>query len=313
MASLTDGDIRRYILKGVPLSNPAAEAANYSFQFLPETAGKAEIQSFFRKSTLNAVPCVDRNGKLINIFFRFDQIKIFSESINIPVVIMAGGKGTRLYPYTKILPKPLIPIGDITITEHIINNFIKFGCCNFIMIVNYKKEMIKAYFSETNMPGVSISYADEDNYLGTGGGLSLLRHKLSETFFFTNSDILILGDYGEIYAHHKESGNLLTMLCATKTFSFPYGTVGVDENGRTLFLQEKPSYSFLTNTGFYLIEPRFLDFVPENTFVHITDIIQNCIAKGEKIGVYPVSENQWLDMGNHDDMEKMRNRIGSLE
>jgi NDP-sugar pyrophosphorylase family protein len=119
----------------------------------------------------------------------------------------------------------------------------------------------------------------------------------------------VLGDYSDIYKQHKASGNLLTMVCATKTFSFPYGTVDIGSDGAVKSLLEKPSYSFLTNTGFYLIEPEFFNYIPENTFIHITDIIQNCINQGEKIGIYPISENQWLDMGNHADMEKMADRL----
>jgi NDP-sugar pyrophosphorylase family protein len=191
--------------------------------------------------------------------------------------------------------------------------FTENGCHNFTMIINHKKDMIKAYFSENKESNISIDFIEEDKFLGTGGGLSLLRSKVKSSFFFTNCDILLLEDYGAIYDHHKASGNILTMICATKTFSFPYGTVDIGEDGDILSLLEKPSHSFLTNTGFYIIEPRFLDYIPENTFIHITDIIQNCIDEGRKIGVYPVSENQWFDMGNHEDMEKMRDKLKIFE
>lgn len=246
---------------------------------------------------------------MVAVFFRDGYVSSLPLKINIHVVIMAGGKGTRLYPYTKILPKPLIPIGDVTITEHIMNKFMEFGCNKFTMIINHKREMIKAYFHENKLPDMSINFIEEERFLGTGGGLSLLRNKMAGTFFFTNCDILLLEDYSAIYDHHKASGNILTMICATKTLSFPYGTVDVSENGSIRSLMEKPSYSFLTNTGFYIIETDFFDYVPDDTFIHITDIIQGCIDKGQKIGVYPVSENQWFDMGNHGDMEKMRDRF----
>jgi NDP-sugar pyrophosphorylase family protein len=226
---------------------------------------------------------------------------------------MAGGKGTRLYPYTKILPKPLIPIGDLTITEHIMTKFVENGCHNFTMIINHKKEMVKAYFSENRPSNTALNFFEEDKFLGTGGGLSLVRSKIAETFFFTNCDIVILENYSTIYEHHKASANILTMVCATKTFSFPYGTVEVNKDGTIKALLEKPSYSFLTNTGFYIIEPQFLDHVPGDTFIHITDIIQKCIDQGQKIGIYPVSEDQWLDMGNHEDMEKMKDKFQSVE
>jgi dTDP-glucose pyrophosphorylase len=313
IATLTDGDIRRHILSGKSLIAPVTEAAYYGFHSLPATSNKDRVNELCDKLSLNAIPGIDVNGRLLTIFFREEYASSLPPKIRIPVVIMAGGKGTRLYPYTKILPKPLIPIGDVTITERIINKFIEFGCDRFTLIVNYKKEMIKAYFSENKMSGVMVDFVDEDKFLGTGGGLSLLRSKMSDTFFFTNCDILLLENYGAIYAHHKASENVLTMICATKTFSFPYGTVEVGKDGTVKELFEKPSYSFLTNTGFYIIEPQFLDYVPDDTFIHITDIIKNSIEKGRKIGIYPVSENQWFDMGNHEDMDKMRDKFQVLE
>jgi dTDP-glucose pyrophosphorylase len=309
LATLTDGDIRRHILAGKSLAAPITEAACYNFHALPANSDKDQVDALCDTLSLNVIPGIDQNGKLVTIFFRDKHIGSSPSKIDVPVVIMAGGKGTRLYPYTKILPKPLIPIGDITITEHIMNKFVEFGCCNFTMIINHKKEMIKAYFYENNTSGIAVDFIEEDKFLGTGGGLSLLRPIAKKTFFFTNCDILILENYSAVYEHHKVSGNILTMVCATKTLSFPYGTVDVGEDGAIKALAEKPSYSFLTNTGFYIIEPQFLDHVPDNTFIHITDIIQNCIDEGQRIGIYPISENQWFDMGNHKDMERMRDRI----
>jgi dTDP-glucose pyrophosphorylase len=311
LATLTDGDIRRHILTGKSLTAPVSDAAHYNFHSLPADSTHEDVCELCGRLLINIIPGIDNHGKLVTIFIKDEHKKTFSEELNIPVVIMAGGKGTRLYPYTKILPKPLMPIGDITITEHIINKFVEFGCDKFTMIVNHKKEMIKAYFSEIDASKFFIDFIDEDNFRGTGGGLSLIRSKITETFFLSNCDILVLSNYNDIYNQHKKSGNLLTMICATKTFSFPYGTVDIGTDGIIKSLAEKPSYSFLTNTGFYIIEPEFLKYVPDNTFIHITDVIQNCIDNGEKIGIYPVSDGQWLDMGNHEDMEKMTHKLSN--
>jgi dTDP-glucose pyrophosphorylase len=310
LASLTDGDIREHILSGKSMTAMVSEAANYHCHTITVASNYHDALKLCDYFSINAVPRVDANGKLVSIFFK-DQ-SLIHKKLNIPVVIMAGGKGTRLYPYTKILPKSLIPIGDLTISEHIMNIFLEYGCHDFTMIVNHKKEMIKAYFSDNKTKSVTVGFLEEEKFLGTGGGLSLLRSKVAEPFFFTNCDILLLEDYGAIYDHHKTSGNMLTMICATKTFSFPYGTVDIGEYGNIRSLLEKPSYSFLTNTGFYIIEPAFLDLVPDNTFIHITDIIQNCIEKGCKIGIYPVSEDQWFDMGNHEDMKRMKEKLQVL-
>lgn len=306
LATLTDGDIRRHILAGKSLTASVSEAAHYNFNALPAVSSYKKVEEFCDTLSINVVPGIDDKGKLVTIFFRNIKDAAYTvKKIAVPVVIMAGGKGTRLYPYTKILPKPLIPIGEVTITEHIMNRFITSGCTQFAMIVNHKKEMIKAYFTEIDSSSFTLEFIDEHEFLGTGGGLALLRLKMEDTFFFTNCDILVLDDYSTMYEHHKTSGNILTMVCATKSFSFPYGTVDVGQNGNIKTLLEKPSYSFLTNTGFYIIEPAFLAYIPDHTYIHITDVIQHCVDKGEKIGIYPVSENQWLDMGNHEDMEKM--------
>jgi dTDP-glucose pyrophosphorylase len=313
LATLTDGDIRRHILAGKSLTAPVTEAAYYNFHALPANSGKDQINNLCNTLSLSVIPGIDQNGKLVTIFWGDGHVVSSPSKIGIPVIIMAGGKGTRLYPYTKVLPKPLIPIGDLPITEHIMNKFIQFGCKAFTMIINHKKEMIKAYFYENKLSDASVDFLEEEQFLGTGGGLSLLRSRVKGPFFFTNCDILILEDFSAIYEHHRTSGNLLTMVCATKTFSFPYGTIDIGEDGNIRSLVEKPTYSFLTNTGFYIIEHQFLDHIPDNTFIHITDIIQNCIDKGQKIGIYPVSENQWFDMGNHGDMEKMRIKLHILE
>ena len=221
---------------------------------------------------------------------------------------MAGGKGTRLYPYTQILPKPLIPIGEKTITEHIMSRFKEYGCSHFDMIVNYKKHFIKSYFLD-NENTVDVDFIEETEFLGTGGGLRLLEGKYQSTIFMTNCDILIEEDYAKILEYHKKNNNIITMVCAEKNMLIPYGTVEISETGQALALKEKPRLSFITNTGFYVIEPEFLNMIPENTFIHITDIIQNCIDTGKKVGVYKILEEKWLDMGQMEEMERMRQKL----
>jgi dTDP-glucose pyrophosphorylase len=306
LATLTDGDVRRHIISGKLLTAPVSEAANYHFNSLPFDTDADHAHDICNQLLTNVIPGIDQEGRLVTLFFRDKESFLTNKKIDVPVVIMAGGKGIRLHPYTRILPKPLIPIGDVTITERIMHNFIKYGCTKFTIIVNHMKEMIKAYFHENHIDNVSINFVDENESLGTGGGLSLLRDIMKETFFFSNCDILVSGDYSDMYERHKDSGNLLTIVCATKTFTFPYGTVELNENGHLKSITEKPAYSFLTNTGFYIIEPEFLDYVPNRKFVHITDIIQNCVEQNKRqIGIYPVSEDEWMDMGNYEDMEKM--------
>jgi dTDP-glucose pyrophosphorylase len=310
LATLTDSDVRRHIISGKLLTDSVSKAANYHFHSLSFDTDKNRAYDICNQLLINVIPGIDQEGKLITLFFRYEKPIWPPKKINVPVVIMAGGKGIRLYPYTRVLPKPLIPIGDVTITERIMNNFSEYGCNKFTIIVNHMKEMIKAYFNEDHKNDISINFVAENEALGTGGGLSLLRDTIKETFFFSNCDILIFGDYSDMYERHKDSGNLVTMICATKTFTFPYGTIELNTNGHIRSITEKPSYSFLTNTGFYIIEPQFLDYIPDDTFINITDIIQNCIDRdGGQIGIYPVSEDEWLDMGNHEGMEKMISKL----
>ncbi len=177
-----------------------------------------------------------------------------------------------------------------------------------MMIVNYKKKFIEAYFGE-NDADYNITFIEEEEFCGTGGGLKLLPD-MKTTFFMTNCDILIDADYAEIFSYHKKQGNILTMVCAKKQVEIPYGTVEINEEGGLVAIREKPSFSFLTNTGFYIIEPEFLSRIPEQTFIHITDIIDQCIAAGERIGVYTVEEEAWMDMGQMDELERMKKKLG---
>lgn len=305
---VTDGDIRRYILQKGSLEEKVGAIANKS----PHVIMKGDNQDYkmvMEKYEINALPIIDNEGRIFSIEFLNKEKVYKSQQLNVPVVIMAGGKGTRLYPYTEILPKPLIPIGEKPIIEHIMDRFEAFGCKEFNIIVNYKKNFIKSYFLD-NEKKRNVNFTDEETFLGTGGGLNLLNGMYHETFFLSNCDILIEEDYSDILAYHREKGNIITLVCATKNVVIPYGTVDVSDEGEVICLKEKPSYSFLTNTGLYVIEPEFLEEIPEQTFIHITDIIQKCIDQGKRVGVYPISDYAWMDMGQLEELERMKKRLG---
>lgn len=154
-----------------------------------------------------------------------------------------------------------------------------------------------------------LNYIDEDKPLGTGGGVSLLKGKINSTFILTNCDILIQEDYGKIYDFHKEERNIITMVCSLKNVKIPYGIVEIGKTGEIEKMKEKPEFSFFTNTGMYIVEPKVIEELEENTAIGFPDIIEGYREKGEKVGVYPISENSWLDMGQLDEMEKMRRRL----
>ncbi|HOA19575.1 MAG TPA: sugar phosphate nucleotidyltransferase [Sedimentibacter sp.] len=307
VAAITDGDIRRWILAKGSLDARVKSIANYKPLFLYEK-DKALARKYMKQNLIDALPIVDENKKIITVKFLYRQDIKNKVELDCPVVIMAGGLGSRLYPYTKILPKPLIPIGEIPIAEHIINRFQQLGINNFYMIVNHKKNMIKTYFNEI-AKNYKIIYIDENQPLGTGGGLSLLKGIVKETFILTNCDIIIEEDIGKIYNFHKEKNNLITMVCSLKNITIPYGVINISEDGRIEDMKEKPVLKFFTNTGMYVVESDIVNELENNKTIDFPDIIEQYKKSGGKIGIYPISEYSWMDMGQIDVLENMRRRL----
>ena len=259
-----------------------------------------------RKNQLRVIyPIVDEKNCIVDII-DYDQNnskEIVSDVLSdIPLVIMAGGKGTRLYPYTKILPKPLIPIGDVTITERIIHSFQKYGCRHVLMILNHNmSELEKDY---------TVDFVEEKEFLGTAGGLRLIKDKIHSTFFLSNCDILVNADLECIYKTHKAKGNKITFVCSMKDIVIPYGVVETNADGTITEMKEKPGFSFLINTGLYMIEPEVIEDIKPGEFIHLPDLAQRYIDAGEKVGVFPISEKAWMDMGQFNEMENMMKNLG---
>lgn len=307
LASITDGDIRRWILKKGDLQATVKDIANYEPKYLYESE-KYRAGSMMREFAIDAIPIVSEKKELLSIVFSRKEQVDARKDLNLPVVIMAGGLGTRLYPYTKVLPKPLIPIGEIPIAEHIMNRFHRYGVSRFHLIVNHKKNMIKAYFNEIAR-GYEIDYADESRPLGTAGGLSLLKNKIRSTFILSNCDILIEEDYVNMVDFHEKEGNFITMVCSVKNFRIPYGVVEISESGEIIKFKEKPTMSFFANTGMYIAESQVIEEMKEDTKMDFPEIIKFYQEKGKKIGIYPIGEDKWLDMGQPEEMEIMRRKL----
>lgn len=307
-AIITDGDYRRHIIRGGSLEDRVGDLANYSPRYIFEK-DKLNAKELMKQWSIKSLPVVNEGMEIQSIIFANDSEIGRSRSIGIPVVIMAGGEGTRLYPFTKILPKPLIPVGELPITEHIINQFMEYECTDIHLIINYKKNMIKAYFSEEEKD-YSIHFHEEDKPLGTGGGLSMLKDKIKDTFFFSNCDILVKTNYKEIFDCHIQNNNLITIVAAYKHYTIPYGVITMNDGGEIESMTEKPQYSFLTNTGFYLVEPEVLKTIEKDKYIGFPEIIEQQKNKGAKIGVFPISEKCWLDMGQFEELERMRQEMG---
>lgn len=305
--TLTDGDVRRYLLSGGKLDDAVYKAANQN----PITASTCEQAHKIlknQKEWLFAVPVVGKERDLLDVILAAGPKGSSFPKLGLPVVIMAGGKGARLDPYTRILPKPLIPVGELPIIEHIIRRFEDYGCSAFHIIVNYKKQLMKAYFNE-NSRHYDVTWYDEERPLGTGGGLYMLKGKVKETFFLTNCDILLSSDFSAILQFHQENGNAITMVGAYKSLTIPYGVVDIGNNGVIEAMREKPELSFLTNTGVYLVEPEALADIPDDTVLSFPDIIEMQRRKGNKVAVYPISEDEWMDMGQLDELRRMERML----
>lgn len=303
---ITDGDVRRWILK-----KGAFDAdVNRLMHKDPKVVQKGELEKAKKimfDMHLEAVPIVDENNIPIDIIFWHDIVggpkRKYSE-IDVPVVIMAGGKGTRLYPYTNVLPKPLIPIGTTTILERIIDSFKKNGCKDFWLTLNYKKNLIKAYLDEKEKL-YRVQYVEEEEFWGTCGGIRLLKDKLFQTFFVSNCDVLLDIDYAELLHFHRMNQNEITVVTSLKHIQIPYGVIELQKGGAIKKLSEKPSFDYNMNTGIYVMEPSVMEDIPINQVFHMTDLMNKLLSEGRKVGAYPITEQSWWDMGEINGMQKM--------
>ena len=312
LGSVSDGDVRRWLLQNGSLEDTAEEVLNRRVARLIFTE-RSKAAELMKQRDIYSVPIIDQSGKLIDVISFNDEeigitLPVRDELKDVPVVIMAGGKGTRLYPYTKILPKPLIPIGDVPILERIFQNFYDYGVNKFYLTINYKKEMIRSYFNEINPP-YQIEYFEEELPLGTAGGISLIKEKFVEPVIVTNCDILIETDYSEVIRFHKESGNDLTIVSSLKNISVPYGVLHSREQGLIMSMEEKPELSYFINTGMYIVNPEYLKWIPEGKRYHMTELANDMIVKGKRVGMYPISEGSFLDMGQFEEMKRMEKII----
>lgn len=304
---VTIGDIQRALIKNAEFQIPIFKILRQDIILANIHDSQDEIKKKMLSIRAEFMPILDDNGEIDNIIFWED---IFKEKeirpkkqFKLPVIVMAGGFGTRLKPITNVLPKPLIPLGDKTMLEHIFQRFAKYGCNDFHLSVNYKSDLIEFYLNNLKLP-YNICYFEEDKPMGTAGSLSLLKGKINQTFFVSNCDILIEQDYSEILDYHYQNKNDITIVAALKHYSIPYGTIETGENGKLLNLQEKPELTFKINSGMYILEPNMLDEIPNNTFFHITQLIEKVKERGGSIGVFPVSGKSWKDIGEWDEYLK---------
>jgi len=308
LGSLTDGDLRRCILSGMSFSENISGCYNKdATTFTQGNYTQRDVARALRDKKLDLIPIIDKDGKVVN-YLTWSNINGGKQNQkvldNVLVVIMAGGKGTRMEPFTNVLPKPLIPIHDKPIIEHIIERFTDITCSDFHLTVNYKAKILKAYFEELK-PDYNVSFIDESQPLGTAGSLQYLRGKFENPFFVTNCDIIIKTDYRSLYEFHLKGGYDITLVASAKEYIIPYGTCELNGEGHLSHINEKPQYDFLINTGLYVLSPDIIALIPQNKFYHITHLIEDAKNQGKKVGVFPVDDEAWIDVGQWAEYKKV--------
>lgn len=299
---LSVGDVQRAIIGNRPLSEPIGRIVREAEMLRLATVDDSfdSVKKLMLEFRMEFMPVLGPKGELADVYFWndvFTNKRPNRRQINQPVVIMAGGKGTRLKPFSNVLPKPLFPLGEKTIVENIIDRFKEAGCDQFLMSVNYKADFIEAYFDQDEVDDYQIHFFREETPLGTAGSLRLIDSKINETFFVTNCDIMIDADYSEIVDYHRAQQNEITLVAALKHLQIPYGTVETAEGGKLCSIKEKPELTHLINAGMYVLEPGLLKEIPENNFFHITQLIERLMENDRKVGVFPISEKSWSDIG----------------
>ena len=298
---ITDGDLRRAIINGAEITETVEKYYNRNpIKGDSSKESDKSTRECLSNKLIPGIPKVDDDNNLIGHTLRSSLIQnnfeVRSNKIDLPVVIMAGGKGTRLDPFTRILPKPLIPIGERAAIEVIADNFKSIGVNDFYISVNYKKEMVISYFD--NIPtNYNIHYLKEDEFYGTAGCLTLLPKNIGKSFIVSNCDIFVHTDYEEIVSFHKENNNMLTIVGSFQHHTIPYGVLDYEPGGRLKKIIEKPEYDFVVNTGVYILEYEALKYIPEGKAFSMVDLIDELRKKDMGVGVFPVSEKSYMDIG----------------
>ena len=274
---ITNGDLQRAIIAHLSFDTPIGKIVNCEGkQYAYVGDNKDKIKDWMLEKRAELMPVLDENNQLVDVIFWDDVISgVMAEDnrlkIDLPVVIMAGGKGTRLKPITNVIPKPLVPVGDKTILEVIMDQFESIGCHKFYMSVNYKADMIQYYLSQLPHQ-YDIEFFMEDKPLGTIGSVSLLKGKISTPFFVSNCDSINEQDYREVWDYHVNNRNDMTIVTMVKSFKIPYGVIETCKDGLMTALREKPEQTYQVNTGVYILNPELISEIPEGEFFHITHL-----------------------------------------
>ena len=299
IGTLSDGDIRRGFLKGLSISSSVKSLINKKPLVGKKNDIKEKLLNIAFSKKIHQIPIVDSKGKVTEILLT-DELKKNEIKLN-KVVIMAGGKGTRLRPLTKNTPKPMLKVGGKPILQTIIKRFSDCGFKDLIICVNYKSHIIENYFGNGDKFGVKIEYVKEKKRMGTAGALSFIKKKLTEPFFVINGDLLTDLNFEKMLDFHRKNNAEATMGVKEYCFNSPYGEVNlVNEN--ILFINEKPIHKFFANAGIYVLNPECISLVPKK-FFDMTTLFKKIIKKKKKTISFPLDE-YWKDIGRLSDYKK---------
>ena len=305
---ITDGDIRRHLLKDGNLETSIGAIIKKD-STIAMTEDENELNDIFKRNKINHIPVLNKKNQIISLAMRADLNNKSYENINSSIVVMAGGKGSRLAPLTNIIPKPLIPIGYSTIVEKIFDSFVNQGFNNFKLIINYKKELIRSYFNELEH-SYKLEFLEESKFLGTIGGIKEFSKKLTDNFVVTNCDVVTDINYHKFFKHHIKKEAYLSILGLKKSTKVPYGVLKLDEESDVTGIQEKPKQTHTIMTGIYIINKKALDFIPDGVEFGMDELIEKLIFNNKVVTSF-VIEDGWYDMGQFSEYKKLLMHIDS--
>jgi dTDP-glucose pyrophosphorylase len=308
VGTLTDGDIRRGLLKGLTLDS-SIEGITFTTPTIATISDtKEEILKIALAKKLHQIPIVDENGKIVGIQEIEELIKPKQKTNK--VILMVGGLGTRLRPLTENTPKPMLKVGNKPILQTIIEKFAEYGYANIVMCVNYKSHVIQEYFGDGGEFGVSIEYVFEEQRMGTAGALSLLHVKPTEPFFVMNGDLLTNVNFEHLHDYHLANNATGTMCVREYDFQVPYGVVHV-KNSKILSIEEKPTHKFFVSAGIYMLSPEVLELIPQNKFYDMPTLFEKIISDNKNAISFPLRE-YWLDIGRIEEYKKANDEYGEV-
>lgn len=301
LGTVTDGDIRRGILRKIDLEAPVSEIMNTRPFTVRNGTDNGTLLALMKEKIIHQIPLIEGGDRVVGLALMDDLLSAPPHMDNW-VVLMAGGLGERLRPLTESTPKPLMPVGNKPILEHILQSFVSHGFQRFYISVNYKAKAIKDRFGDGGEWNAEIRYLEEKISLGTAGALGLIPERSTSPLIVMNGDLLTRVNFAELLRYHREQESRATMCVREYDVQVPFGVVDIEED-KVRSIDEKPIHKFFVNAGIYVLEPDLIDLIPKETVFDMTTLFEKAVEAGHRTSVFPIHE-YWLDVGRVDDLER---------